>query len=51
MIYDLFKDISIFSSGSHVCSAKLNLLINFGRRQQEDHFCEIILILDQWFKK
>ena len=23
----------------------------FGRGQHEDHFCEIILILDQWFKR
>ena len=25
------------------------VLINFDRGQHEDHFCEIILILDQWF--
>ena len=23
----------------------------FGRGQHEDHFCEIILILDQWFRE
>ena len=40
-----FKDIPMFS-----CSAELNVLINFGRGHHEEHFCEIILNLDQSFK-
>ena len=31
--------------------ANLNLPISFSRGQHEDHFCEIILILDQWFRR
>ena len=42
-----FKDISFFSSGSHVVQPS----VNFGRGQHEKHICEIILILDQWFRK
>ena len=45
MLYNL-KDISIFSSGSHVVQP--NFQINLSRGQHEDHFCEIIFILDQW---
>ena len=26
-------------------------LLNFGRGQHEDHFCKIILNLDQWFRR
>ena len=26
-------------------------MCNFGRRHHEDHFCEIILNLDQWFRR
>ena len=33
-----FKYLSIFSSGGHVVQ-----LIDFGRRNHEEHFCEIIL--------
>ena len=28
-----------------------NHLCNFGRRHHEEQFCEIILNLDQWFRK
>ena len=28
-----------------------NHLCNFGRGHQEEHFCEIILNLDQWFRR
>ena len=38
-----FKDISFFSSGSHVVQP----FVNFGRGQHEKHICEINLILDQ----
>ena len=31
-------------------SAELNILINFGRWHHEEHFFDIILKLDQWFK-
>ena len=34
-----------------LCSAKQNHLYNFGRRHYEENFCEIILNLDQWFKR
>ena len=34
---------SIFSSGSH--------LYNFGRGYYGEHSCEIILNLDQWFRR
>ena len=33
------------------CSAERNHLYNFGRRHHEEQFCEIILNLDQWFKR
>ena len=33
------------------CSAQQNLLSNFGRGQYEEQFCEIILNLDQWFRR
>ena len=45
-----FKDISIFSSGSHVVQPSWAFWSVFGRGQLEDHFCEIIVILDQWFR-
>ena len=32
------------------CSAERNNLCSFGRRHYEEHFCEIILTLDQWFR-
>ena len=31
--------------------AILNSLSNFGRGQHEEHFCEIILNVDQWFRR
>ena len=31
--------------------AKLNVLNNFGRGHHEEHFCDIILNLDQWFRR
>ena len=33
------------------CSAECNHLGNFGRRHYEEHFIEIILNLDKWFRK
>ena len=32
-------------------STELNILINFGRRHHEEHFFEIILNLDQLFRR
>ena len=32
------------------CSAEQNCLGKFGRHHNEEHFCEIILNLDKWFK-
>ena len=34
-----------------LCSAEQNQLCNFGRGHHEEQFCEIILNLDQWFKR
>ena len=42
-----FKDISYLELWLPVCSAEQNHLCNFGRRYQEEEFCEIILNLDQ----
>ena len=46
-----FKDISYLQLWRPLCSAEQNHLGNFGRGHFEEHFCEIILNLDQWFKK
>ena len=40
-----------FSGGPPLCSADPNHLCNFGRRYHEKQFCEIILNLDQWFRR
>ena len=40
-----------FSSGGHVVQLVLNILINFGRGNHGEHFCEIILNLDQWLRR
>ena len=34
-----------------LCSAERNHLCNFGRGYQEEHFCEIRLNMDQWFRR
>ena len=46
-----FKDISHLELWQPFCSAKLNHLCNFGRGYQEEQFCEIILNMDQWFRR
>ena len=33
------------------CSAELNGLSNFGRGHHEEHFCEIILNFNKWFRR
>ena len=34
-----------------LCSDEWNHLCNFGRRHREEQFCEIIMNLDQWFRR
>ena len=46
-----FKEISYLELWRLFCSAGQNHLCNFGRRHHEEKFCEIILNLDQWFKR
>ena len=46
-----FKDISYLELWRIFCSAEWNHLCNFGRGYQEEQFCEIILNLDQWFRR
>ena len=46
-----FKGISYLELWLQFCSAEPNHLCNFGRRYQEEQFCEIILNLDQWFRR
>ena len=46
-----FKDISYLELWRPFCSAEQNHLCNFGRRHCEEQFCEIIMNLDQWFKR
>ena len=38
-----FKDISYLADRNHLC--------NFDRRHHAEQFCEIILNLDQWFRR
>ena len=47
----LFKGISYLELLQPSCSAKQKHLCNFGRGYYEEQFCEIILILGQWFKR
>ena len=46
-----FKDISCLELWWPLCSAEWNNLCNFGRGHHEEHFSEIILNLDQWFRR
>ena len=47
----LFKDISYLELWPPFCSAERNHFCNFGRGYHEEQFCEIILNLDQWFRR
>ena len=49
-IYRL-KDISYLELWWPLCSAEWNHLCNFGRVYYQEQFCEIILNLDQWFRR
>ena len=46
-----FEDISYLELWQSLCSAERSHLWFFGRRHHEEQFCEIILNLDQWFKR
>ena len=47
----LLKDISYQELWRPFKSAEHNHLCNFGRRNPEEQFCEIILNLDQWYRR
>ena len=47
----LFKDISYLELWQPLCSVDWNHLCNFTRRHHEEQSCEIILNLDQWFRR
>ena len=47
----LFKDISYLELWWPFCYAELNHLCNFGRGYQEEQYCEIILNLEQCFRR
>ena len=46
-----FQDISYLERWRPFCSAERNHLCNFGRKYYEEQFCEIILNLDEWFRR
>ena len=47
----LFHDISYLELWRPFCSAERNHLCNFDKGNHEEQFCEIILNLDQWFRR
>ena len=46
-----FKDISYPELWPPLCLAERNHLCTFVRGHHEEYFCEIILNLDQWFRR
>ena len=46
-----FKDISYLELLLPLCSVETNHLGSFRPGHYEEHFCEIILNLDQWFRR
>ena len=46
-----FNDISYLELWRPLCLTERNHLCNFGRRHHEEQFCEIILNLDQCFRR
>ena len=46
-----FKDISYLELWQSLCSVDWNHLCNIERRHHEEQPCEIILNLDQWFRR
>ena len=52
VVYEkLFKDNSYLELWQPFCSAERNHLCNFDRGYYKELFCEIILNLDQWFRR
>ena len=47
----LFDDISYQELWQLLCSVELNHLCNFARVHHEEQFSEIILKLNQWFRR
>ena len=45
------KDITYLELCQPFFSDEWNHLCNFGRRHREEQFCEIIMNLDQWFRR
>ena len=45
------KDISYLELSQPLCSVEWNPVCNFGRRHHEAQFSEIVLNLDQWFRR
>ena len=46
-----FEDISFLELWQPFCSVEQIHLCNFGKGYYEEQFCEIILNLDQWFRR
>ena len=46
-----FKGISYLELWQSVCPIEGELFVQFGRVNQEEQFCEIILNLNQWFRR
>ena len=46
-----FKDISYLELWRPLCLVEWNHLCNIGRMHHEEQFCEIILNMDQWFRR
>ena len=46
-----FKNISYLELWRPFCSAEKNHLCNLGKGYYEERICEIILKLDQWFRR
>ena len=45
------KDISYLELWQPLCSVEWNSVCNFGRRHHKAQFSEIVLNLDQWFRR
>ena len=46
-----FKDVFYLELWRLFCSVEQNHLCYFGRGHHEEQFCEIVLNLDQWFRR
>ena len=46
-----FKNISYLDLWQPLCSVELNHLCNFGRGHYEKQLCEIMINLDEWFRR